>query len=29
MGDLIKWTVAEQKETISQLHSYISGGYPT
>jgi CBS domain-containing protein len=29
MGDLIKWTVAEQKETISQLQSYIVGGYPT
>jgi len=28
MGDLIKWTVAEQRETISQLQSYIAGGYP-
>lgn len=27
MGDLIKWTVAEQKETISHLQSYIVGGY--
>jgi len=25
MGDLIKWTVAEQRETITHLHSYISG----
>lgn len=29
LGDLIKWTVAEQKETISHLHSYIVGGYAT
>lgn len=28
MGDLIKWTVAEQRETITQLQSYIVGGYP-
>lgn len=27
LGDLIKWTVVEQKETISHLHSYIAGGY--
>ncbi|MCL4781533.1 MAG: CBS domain-containing protein [Bryobacterales bacterium] len=27
LGDLIKWTVVEQKETISHLQSYIVGGY--
>jgi CBS domain-containing protein len=27
MGDLIKWTVAEQRETITHLHSYIAGTY--
>ncbi len=27
LGDLIKWTVIEQKETISHLHNYIAGGY--
>ncbi|MCC6263409.1 MAG: CBS domain-containing protein [Bryobacterales bacterium] len=25
LSDLIKWTVVEQKETISHLHSYIAG----
>jgi CBS domain-containing protein len=29
LGDLIKWTVVEQKETISHLQSYIVGGYST
>ena len=27
LGDLIKWTVVEQKETISHLQSHIVGGY--
>jgi CBS domain-containing protein len=29
IGDLVKWTLAEQEETINRLHSYISGAYPS
>jgi CBS domain-containing protein len=28
IGDLVRWIVAQQEETISQLHSYIAGAYP-
>ncbi|HEY8713961.1 MAG TPA: CBS domain-containing protein [Candidatus Acidoferrum sp.] len=28
IGDLVKWAVSEQEETIGHLHNYISANYP-